>query len=126
MKEFKTTADVTPTQTNPNGSTRNITVIAQNTSITAGDLIRMGIVAATGNSFCVVLVSNDSHGRVTGEGWQAVNEALTQGGAGADCGTEGANSSFVEMPDTPGTDAKPSAIVTALNATPADAKLYKS
>lgn len=84
------TAILTLHAKNPNGHNtggREAKVL-KNTTVTAGDLVRLGIIAASGNSFCVILVANDSHNRVSGEGWQAVNEAYTQGAAGADCGAE--------------------------------------
>lgn len=98
--------------------------VLANTTITAGDLLRLGVIAATGNSFCVILISNDSHGRVTREGWQATSEALTQAGKDADCGADVGGETlswddkmFYAMPDTPGTDSKPSAIVDAVDTT---------
>ena len=91
--------------TNPNAFTRNSSPIAASTHIRAGDLIRMGTISASGSSFCVILVADDSHARVSGEGWQAVSAELTQVGYGADCGAEADPTSiWHEMPDTPGTD----------------------
>ncbi|MDE0267746.1 MAG: hypothetical protein OXI96_01740 [Acidimicrobiaceae bacterium] len=101
------------TNKNPNTPGVAMPAVAASTSITAGDLVRMGVIAATGDSFCVILIGNDSHGRVSGEGWQATSEGARQAGYGADCGAEAGSAAlpFREMPKTPGTDAKPSAIV---------------
>ncbi|MDE0268999.1 MAG: hypothetical protein OXI96_08195 [Acidimicrobiaceae bacterium] len=108
-------------KTNANGNINSIADVPEDTTITAGDLVRMGVISATGNSYCVILVGNDSHGRVTGEGWQAASEALTQDDKGADCGVEAVDTAsytandgpamFAEMPDTIGTDPKPSSVV---------------
>ena len=118
--ELENTADVpatggwtTSTNKNPNTSGVALPAVLDDTAITAGDLVRLGVIAATGDSFCVILVGNDSHGRVSGEGWQATSEGARQGGYGADCGYNAGSATleFHEMPKTAGTDTKPSAIV---------------
>ncbi|MDE0268423.1 MAG: hypothetical protein OXI96_05225, partial [Acidimicrobiaceae bacterium] len=113
--------------TNPNGSSGNTTDIPANTEIQAGDLIRMGVISASGNSFCVIMVNNSSNNRVSGFGWQSVSAELTRAGYGADCGAEADPTSiWHEMPDTPGTDLSLSTTVTSLSNDPAKAKAYSS
>ena len=91
--------------TNPNGHGQDAAVAA-NTKIRPGDMIRMGVVSASGSSFCVVLVADSTSGIVTGEGYQAVDQAQTQANAGADCGAEETAVAhiFKQMPKIVGTD----------------------
>ena len=97
---------------NPNGHSARTTTVKNGVSIRAGEMIRMGIVAASGSTFCVISVADSSDGSISGDGWQAVDELLTlsgTNGSGADCGadvstTGTANAEFYEMPGTPGTD----------------------
>ena len=103
----KLAAAITSIDANPNGySTGLRTALDVNTNIRAGDMIRLGLVAASGNSFCAILVQDSSNGQVSGIGYQSVNESATLAGFGADCGAVGALTStgFKEMPNTPGTD----------------------
>ena len=52
-------------------------------------MIWMGVVSASGSSFCVILVADSTAGAMTGEGYQAVDQAETQAGnGGADCGAD--------------------------------------
>ena len=94
---------------NPNGHTARTTSLAKDLSIRPGEMIRMGIVAASGSTFCVITVADSSDGTISGDGWQAVEELPTLNGHGADCGADlseadSADGEFKEMPGTPGTD----------------------
>lgn len=95
----------------PNGYIARTTVIAPNTAIRTGDLIRLGVVTADGRSFCVIIVADSTGGAVSGDGWRGADAAFTAAGAGADCGSEaigsdGASSpeEYRSMPGTAGVD----------------------
>ena len=108
-KTIKNTAAQTIAGTNPNGHSARTSTVALGVSIRAGEMIRLGIVAASGSTFCVISVADSSDGTISGDGWQAVNELLSIGGKGADCGADISTADlvqkeFVEMPGTPGTD----------------------
>ena len=114
-KEISNTTKQKLTGKNPNGHTRRNTEVAKGVSIRAGEMIRLGIAAASGSTFCLISVADSSDGSLSGDGWQAVSELLTKDGRGADCGADfsvGTVSSdeFKEMPGTPGTD--PRAVAT--------------
>ena len=94
---------------NPNGHSARTTTVKNGVSIRAGEMIRMGIVAASGSTFCVISVADSSDGSISGDGWQAVNELLSLEADGADCGGDLStdaldDAEFKEMPGTPGTD----------------------
>ena len=125
------------TGTNPNGHQGDATN-PDNTIIRAGELIRLGIISASGASFCVISVASSSDTRVTGEGYQSVSDTDTQRGAGADCGAETAATPaahdtagtgatpWAQMPNTPGTDRTLSAKPSSLNTAPGTAQIYSS
>ncbi|MDE0195580.1 MAG: hypothetical protein OXP08_08520 [bacterium] len=106
---LESTAAITVGGSNPKGfsaTTHGLaTTVPDDTKIRAGDVIRIGLVGASGSSFCSILVQDSSNGAVSGEGHQSVNESATLAGWGADCGafTSG-NDIFEEMPGTTGTD----------------------
>ena len=104
--ELSTSAQVSVSGTNPNKLTVGLLgTIAAKTKIRAGNLIRLGIVGASGSSFCAILVADSSNGTVSGIGYQSVDEAATIGKNGADCGAaETGDNQFKEMPGTIGTD----------------------
>ena len=121
-KTIKNTTADTFTGKNPNGHSARTSTVKANVSIRAGEMIRLGIVAASGSTFCVISVADSSDGSISGDGWQAVNELLSLGGDGADCGgdlsTEAlSDKEFAEMPGTPGTDPNLSQPVDTLDGT---------
>ena len=87
-------------------------VIAPNTAvIRSGDLIRLGVVTASGSSLCLIIVADSLGGYVSGDGWQFADAASTRAGHGADCGSEAISSNgasspheYKEMPRTAGTN----------------------
>ena len=90
---------------NPNGYANNPREITTDLVIQPAQLIRMGVKATSGNSFCVIVVADSSTGQVTGTGYQTVSAEHTQAGFGADCGAEETDQNkWREMPNTPGTD----------------------
>ena len=105
---------VSISQFNPNGFSPSdglIDTVPADVNIRPGDMIRLGIVSASGSSFCAILVADSSDGTVSGAGFQSVSEKSTQAGYGADCGaadssvnTAATSASFKEMPGTIGTD----------------------
>lgn len=106
---LKVTGSQTIAGSNPKGFTPALhglnAAVADNTNIRAGDLIRLGLVGASGSSFCAILVPDSSTGDVSGVGYQSVNETATLTGYGADCGLNNtADNQFHEMPNTIGTD----------------------
>ena len=121
-KEIANSAEQKLTGSNPNGHTPRTKTVRGGLSIRAGEMIRMGIIAASGSTFCLITVADSSDGSVSGDGWQAVSELLTKSGKGADCGAELAQATsddaeFKEMPGTPGTDPALTQPVTKLDST---------
>ena len=113
--ELTTPTDVAIVGTNPNGFGSHNNVIPKDTTILPGKMIILGVVAETGDSYCVVTVTDSTNdGIVSGEGYQSVTQENTGAGYGADCGAEhlakhtptttDLTNAFKEMPQTAGTD----------------------